>query len=95
MNLLCAELLECLHKSDMRDMGEELGATWLKLFTESTQVLINTVKLQVRTNSLATQTRTTSNNAQRIELALDGRTLSVEPINGGVTLLKRVLLANH
>jgi hypothetical protein len=67
----------------------------LKLWTKPRQELVDSLKLQIRPHSPATGTSTTDSRAERVKLAPNSRTLCVELLNTGITLLESMLLTDH
>ena len=84
------------HLSDRNTTtSKQLSTPGLKLLVEPREELVSALKLQVRTHSPATRTGTRYSGAKRVKLTPDSSGLCVELINGGVTLLKSMLLTNH
>jgi hypothetical protein len=68
-------------------MSKQLSMSQLKLQAEPRQELIDSLKLQVCPQCLTAQESTTNNGAGGVKLTPNSRTLSVELINSGVSML--------
>src|SRR4051812_25063944 len=83
------------HRERNKTMSNQLRKPELELLSEPRQKLIDAAKLQIRAHNLAARACATNSSTERIKLAPDNSTLSIELINSGITLLKSMLLVNH
>src|SRR3954471_3768064 len=94
-----ASLLSTKLRNHLRNRNtttsKQLSTPGLKLLVEPRQELIGALKLQIGAHSPTTRAGTTDSGAKRVKLTPDSSGLCIELINGGVTLLKSMLLTNH
>jgi hypothetical protein len=83
------------HRERNTATSNELGTSLLKLWTKSRQELIDSLKLQIRPHSPATRIGTTDSRAKRVKLMPNSRTLCVELLYTGITLLESMFLTDH